>query len=592
MPPDKRWRKEAHELWASKSISACRAVALELQSDVVLDFKDRKNLFTLMALDLRSQNFPVDTVTADGNKSGSADVDAVRLSNAIASPSVTLSVKRDEGNENRLWVQAKGGRGDEGGHGVVHDPTTTGNLASVPSATHAYMLEFLLEEEHDITTHPYDNFRYALRFIVPFAYPHTAPFVCFVKTTFLLERPRPAVQTVIPYHPNICPSTGSICMDLLNAGSLWSPVLTLLTTKLAITSLLQTPNEDHGLNGYAIRLYRELVVNAGKRQFFSRDGIAGRTRTPAIISTEREQDNSEPVTPGVYFDQQLHDQLLEQDKGENFDFPDAKSVEARQEVENQLQKVHNTFLRFERFDWKRCDLETLANWGPVLYREWVRAKMLQENPQATRSRKGLSAEFLTPEVDRAGVFVRYDEAAAVTPAAPARVNAAGFSAIGGASGEIRAEPRDVVAVEQPHLSQGSVLTQRRGARQGGAANENSTGEVLQDARLTEQEGLQKSPSAAPPRPKLFEKTYFQEFQRQSRKFYASVPAPLKLVAGFLVFLIVYGRVEKMLARVNFSTEEPSPSAKHHQKHRASSAELLNHQLRGLEQNSWMVNLLR
>jgi len=58
------------------------------------------------------------------------------------------------------------------------------------------------------------------------------------------------------FHPNICSTSGGICLDFLNNHELWSPALGLEKLLLSISSLLAEPRTEHGLNEEALLLLR------------------------------------------------------------------------------------------------------------------------------------------------------------------------------------------------------------------------------------------------------------------------------------------------------------------------------------------------
>ncbi|CAF3872779.1 unnamed protein product [Adineta steineri] len=71
-------------------------------------------------------------------------------------------------------------------------------------------------------------------------------------TDFPFKPPRVKFLTPI-YHPNIS-TEGVICLDILH--SQWSAALSVRTLLISLSSLLNDPNPDHGLNKDALQLYR------------------------------------------------------------------------------------------------------------------------------------------------------------------------------------------------------------------------------------------------------------------------------------------------------------------------------------------------
>lgn len=86
---------------------------------------------------------------------------------------------------------------------------------------------------------PYAGGRFALEMSVPSTYPLYPPSVRFTTRLF---------------HPNVHPSSGEICLDILKAA--WSPVWTLQATLRAILVLLAHPEPESPLNCDAGNLLR------------------------------------------------------------------------------------------------------------------------------------------------------------------------------------------------------------------------------------------------------------------------------------------------------------------------------------------------
>ena len=94
---------------------------------------------------------------------------------------------------------------------------------------------------------PYSGGVFVLEVSVGEKYPYLAPSMRFVPGK-------------VPFHPNICYKTGSICMDILKDSLAWSPVTTIEGAVLCVVSLLTDVNEAHGLNQEALELYRRSIA--------------------------------------------------------------------------------------------------------------------------------------------------------------------------------------------------------------------------------------------------------------------------------------------------------------------------------------------
>ena len=89
-------------------------------------------------------------------------------------------------------------------------------------------------------TAPYDGFAWTLRAHLPADYPLRSPSIGFATPI---------------WHPNVCPSSGSICLDVLNSA--WTPTYTLeVIVTLLLPQLLSHPNPSDPLNSEAAALAR------------------------------------------------------------------------------------------------------------------------------------------------------------------------------------------------------------------------------------------------------------------------------------------------------------------------------------------------
>ncbi|OAA66744.1 ubiquitin conjugating enzyme [Niveomyces insectorum RCEF 264] len=79
----------------------------------------------------------------------------------------------------------------------------------------------------------YDDGRWLLRIDIPAAYPLQPPAVRFVTPIL---------------HANVHPTTGAVCLDLLQAQAAWTPTLTVAACVQAVRLLLSTPGLDSPLN--------------------------------------------------------------------------------------------------------------------------------------------------------------------------------------------------------------------------------------------------------------------------------------------------------------------------------------------------------
>eukprot|EP00392_Amoebophrya_sp_AT5.2_P009373 g9401.t1 len=141
----------------------------------------------------------------------------------------------------------------------------------------------------------YHGGRFCVRLYLRENYPSSPPVAFFVRSAWRSPcGSSPSVsETLIPYHPNICFHTGDVCMDLLRDPNAWSPAMKLTQTLRAVlwsqelalaatglarcrnkvkwflffirqpltTSVLDDPNDAHGLNSDAVLAYRFLLGN-------------------------------------------------------------------------------------------------------------------------------------------------------------------------------------------------------------------------------------------------------------------------------------------------------------------------------------------
>ena len=84
---------------------------------------------------------------------------------------------------------------------------------------------------------PYSGKTLRLRVLIPPEYPFKSPSVAFVTRI---------------WHPNVCPSSGAICLDVLNQT--WTPLYGLANVfEQFVPQLLRYPNADDPLNPEAAR---------------------------------------------------------------------------------------------------------------------------------------------------------------------------------------------------------------------------------------------------------------------------------------------------------------------------------------------------
>ncbi len=60
------------------------------------------------------------------------------------------------------------------------------------------------------------------------------PYCVFATSSFQSRNQR----ALIPYHPNVCPSSGFVCLDILLKGKAWSAALGIEKVLLSVVALL------------------------------------------------------------------------------------------------------------------------------------------------------------------------------------------------------------------------------------------------------------------------------------------------------------------------------------------------------------------
>ncbi len=78
------------------------------------------------------------------------------------------------------------------------------------------------------------------------------------KTDFPFTPPKIYFTSQI-YHPNICPLSGIVCMEILFNG--WSPTFSMNKVFLHLTSLLELPNVNDPISIKALNLYNKFIGN-------------------------------------------------------------------------------------------------------------------------------------------------------------------------------------------------------------------------------------------------------------------------------------------------------------------------------------------
>jgi len=120
---------------------------------------------------------------------------------------------------------------------------------------------------------PDDSPFQAARFSVEIEFGHEYPF-----------KP-PAVRFASPrrvFHPNVCPKTGGVCLDILNDSKLWSPAFGIERLLVGVASLLSEPRTEHGCGSPA--LLSDAGLNAEALELLRADPPAFASRAAAAAS--------------------------------------------------------------------------------------------------------------------------------------------------------------------------------------------------------------------------------------------------------------------------------------------------------------------
>eukprot|EP00747_Dinoflagellata_sp_TGD_P220191 gnl/TRDRNA2_/TRDRNA2_92189_c0_seq1.p1 gnl/TRDRNA2_/TRDRNA2_92189_c0~~gnl/TRDRNA2_/TRDRNA2_92189_c0_seq1.p1 ORF type:complete len:242 (+),score=43.89 gnl/TRDRNA2_/TRDRNA2_92189_c0_seq1:105-830(+) len=99
------------------------------------------------------------------------------------------------------------------------------------------------------------------------------------------------------FHPNICPKSGGICLDILNDANLWSPALGLEKLIMSIGSLLSEPRTEHGLNAEALSLLKSNPEAYAARAAAAASGSQAKSVPADEVSVDQPVGMAQLVTP-------------------------------------------------------------------------------------------------------------------------------------------------------------------------------------------------------------------------------------------------------------------------------------------------------
>lgn len=147
----------------------------------------------------------------------------------------------------------------------------------------------------------------------------------------------PSIRFASPrrvFHPNVCPTSGGICLDILNDVNLWSPAMGLEKLLLSVVSLLSEPRTEHGLNKKALDLLRTDPAAFAARAA-EVCGVAASTATPAAPSSssspegtrEEEGGGDDIATPATVEAKPPKDEVAEPEASAPVAAPEAETAE-------------------------------------------------------------------------------------------------------------------------------------------------------------------------------------------------------------------------------------------------------------------------
>ncbi|CAD7941058.1 unnamed protein product [Amoebophrya sp. A25] len=417
---------------------------------------------------------------------------------------------------------------------ILLDKTASSSAksATCTSTTHiAHLVEVVLRPELYEQSTFFADIPLGLRLFLPPGYPQQPPYAFFVETSCAATSATASgttglltsgATTKIPFHPNISPSSGDVCMDLLRVSARWSPVMTLSTTVHAVISLLDDPNDAHGLNGEALLLFS--ILMGGPRR--------------SLSPTSQVDDDTLPEEHKKFGELWSH-YGLERELG--------------------------------TFSWHRCAAEKISDWGPLLYRALIRYKTMKEGAPETIF-KVIGCKGVVRR-DEEGYFVEIREQQ--LPAVANHDAGAAPSSSSSSSGSLSSSTSSILRNRNQNQEQLNPNTLR-----GQRPNHLQARQQLGNSLLRR------------PDQNSWRRWWVINVKRPLDMY---VPPPLRWVASFLLFLVLYQKIEASLSTMSWADEGESTrdSASRNVRKRKTGMHSSAALLKGVgNEHNWMATLMR